>query len=118
MKSLHLITLLVATAAWAAPDSSGPTAVGRETPASPPAPVVAAPAGSAGDPALLLPPVLVVGSSRYANQRVQPTEVKDRPFTVLEGGYYWKRSRPRAVLELKVQYHPGLQGFDLASLSW
>ncbi len=118
MKMLHLIPLLVATAALAAPTTPGALpdkparASAEQTPPS------ATAVRSAENPALLLPPVLVIGSAQFANRPVAPVVVKDLPFTMLDGGYYWKHSHPRVVFELKLQYHPDLQGYDLASVAW
>jgi hypothetical protein len=118
MKMLHLIPLLVATAALAAPTAPG-VLPDNPTPSStdrtPPPAVSVRPVE---DPALLLPPVLVIGSAQFANRQVQPVAVKDQPFTLLDGGYYWKHAHPRVVFELKLQYHPGLPGYDLASVAW
>jgi hypothetical protein len=122
MKKLCLIPLLVATGALAAPPGPGVLLENPRTRDEPVAPV-STPArpdtpASREDKTMQLPPVMVIGSSRYANRIVEPVRVKDAPFTLVDGGYYWKGSGHRVVAELKLQYHPGLQGFDLASLGW
>lgn len=118
MKMLQLIPLLVATGALAATSAPGTLPVKPTLAADEQRPAVPALVRPAEDPALLLPPVLVIGSAQFANRPVEPVVVKDRPFTPIDGGYYWKHTHPRVVFELKVQYHPGLQGYDLASAAW